>query len=52
MKSGTTAPLTEFVVVLYCVVGTQAGPMPNMNSTFLESVQGFLNKRSMSHSVG
>ncbi len=35
----------------YFVARTHSGPAPNMNSAFLEIVQGFLNRRSTSHSV-
>jgi hypothetical protein len=51
MKSATASPLTEFVGTPYLVVRTHSGPMPTMNSAFFDSVQGFLNRRSTSHSV-
>lgn len=51
MRSGATSPLIELLLMLELFVCTQAGPMPNMNSIFLEISHGFLNKRSASHSV-
>src|SRR5665213_548606 len=51
MKSRTASPATEFPVRPFCLVWNHSGPTPHMNSTFLESVHGFLNRRSASHSV-
>lgn len=47
----TASPATEFAVRPFCLVRTHSGPTPNINSTLFESVHGFLNKRSVPHSV-
>src|SRR5580693_7828324 len=51
MKSSTASPLMEFVVTPYFFVCTHWGPTPIIKSTLFDSVQGFLNSRSTSHSV-
>lgn len=51
MKSSTASPATEFVFTLWSFVRTHSGPAPSINSTLRESVHGFLNRRSVSHSV-
>ena len=51
MKSAAASAAREFVVVPFCRVRTYSGPTPSMSSAFLERVQGFLSRRSVSHSV-
>src|SRR5438045_7583317 len=51
MKSGAISALIEFLCMPDRFVRTHAGPTPIMNSTFLEMSHGFLNRRSVSHSV-
>ena len=51
MKSRTASLATELVGVPDTLVWIHSGPTPAMNSRVGESVQGFLNKRSVAHSV-
>src|SRR5579863_1026347 len=51
MKSPATSPEIELDVVPCCRRWTHSGPTPSMNSAFGDSVQGFLNRKSVSHSV-
>src|ERR1700678_3017590 len=51
MKSSTASPAIEFAVTPDCRVCTHSRPAPAMNSTLLDSVQGFLNRRSRLHSI-
>lgn len=51
MKSPAASPAIELEVFPSCLVRTHSGPTPSMNSALRESVHGFLNSRSVSHSV-
>ncbi len=50
MKSSATSPPTEFVTTLFWLVRIHSGPTPNINSALRDKVQGFLKRRSVSHS--
>src|SRR5580698_5606384 len=51
MKSPASSPDMELLVVAFCLRWTHSGPTPTINSALRDSVQGFLNSRSVSHSV-
>src|SRR5579862_8018630 len=51
MKSPATSTPSASVVLPCSIVRIHSGPAPAMNSALSESLQGFLNRTSVSHSV-
>src|ERR1700677_320303 len=51
MKSPASSPDMELLIVAFCLRWTHSGPTPSINSALRDSVQGFLNSMSVSHSV-
>ncbi len=51
MKSRAASAPNVSIVLPPATVWAHSGPTPAMNSTVLDRVQGFLNRKSVSHSV-